>query len=169
MYRFARIPQLAALVCVMVFASGRTLAAQDAGLIPEADNLLSVSPVDRSSAIQPLLAPVAPATPAWFTRPPQRRPRAMLPLYSSYATLQVLDAHSTTRALDRGAAEANPLMRGVAGRPGGMLAVKAAGTAGVIYAGEKLWKRNRTAAVIFMVAANSAMALVVQHNYRTVR
>jgi hypothetical protein len=98
----------------------------------------------------------------------QRRPRALLPLYVSFASLQVLDAHSTTRALDRGAVEANRLMRGIAGSPVALLAVKAAGTAGVFYASEKIWKRNKTAAVLFMVATNSAMAFVVQRNYRTV-
>ena len=111
-----------------------------------------------------------PASPFAVPAPPHsRRPSALLPLYVSFASLQALDAHSTSRALDHGAVEANPLMRGIAGNTAGMLAVKAAGTAGVIYAGEKLWRRNKTAAVLFMVAANSALALVVQHNYRTVR
>jgi hypothetical protein len=49
-----------------------------------------------------------------------------------------------------------------------MLAVKAAGTAGVIFASEKIWKRNKTAAVIFMIATNAGMAWVVQNNYRAV-
>jgi hypothetical protein len=49
------------------------------------------------------------------------------------------------------------------------MAIKAAGTAGVIFASERMWTKNKTAAVVFMIAANSAMAWVVQHNYRTVR
>ena len=97
------------------------------------------------------------------------RPGALVPLYASFATLQALDAHSTARALDYGAVEANPVMKGIAGNPAALLAVKAAGTAGVIFASEKMWKKNRAAAVFFMVAANSAMAWVVQHNYRAVR
>ncbi len=99
----------------------------------------------------------------------QSRPGALVPLYASFATLQVLDAHSTSRALDRGAVEANPVMKGLAGNPTALLAVKAAGTAGVIFVSEKMWKKNRAAAVFFMVAANSAMAWVVQNNYRAVR
>ena len=99
----------------------------------------------------------------------QARPGALIPLYASFATLQGLDAHSTWRALDRGAVEANPMMKGFAGNPTALLAVKAAGTAGVIFASEKMWKRNRVAATFFMVAANSAMAWVVQNNYRAVR
>jgi hypothetical protein len=97
---------------------------------------------------------------------PQRRPGALVPLYVSFGALQALDVHSTTRALSTGAAEANPLMKGFAGNPFALSAVKAAGAAGVIYASEKIRKRNRTAAVIFMVAANAGMAFVVQHNYR---
>jgi hypothetical protein len=92
-----------------------------------------------------------------------------VPLYVSFSTLQVLDTHSTSRALSRGAAEANPLMKGIARSEIGMAAVKAAGTAGVIYASEKMWKKNKKAAVIFMVATNAAMAWVVQHNYRAGR
>jgi hypothetical protein len=98
-----------------------------------------------------------------------RRPSALVPLYVSFSTLQVLDTHSTSRALSRGAAEANPLMKGIARSEIGMAAVKAAGTAGVIYASEKMWKKNKKAAVIFMVATNAAMAWVVQHNYRAGR
>jgi hypothetical protein len=97
------------------------------------------------------------------------RPGALVPLYVSFATLQVLDTHSTSRALNRGAVEANPMMKGLAGNPTALLAVKAAGTAGVIFASEKMWKKNRTAAVFFMLAANSGMAWVVQNNYRAVR
>ena len=90
----------------------------------------------------------------------------MLPLYAAYASLQALDWHSTTRSLRRGNTEANPLMQGVAGTPAAMLAVKAVTTAGVVYAGEKMWRRNKAGAVVLMIAASSATALVVQHNYR---
>jgi hypothetical protein len=86
----------------------------------------------------------------------------------SFGTLQVLDTHSTSRAIKSGAVEANPMMKGIAGNEAAMLAVKAAGTAGVIFASEKIWKRNKTAAVIFMIATNAGMAWVVQNNYRAV-
>jgi Domain of unknown function (DUF5658) len=98
----------------------------------------------------------------------QRRPAALLPLYISLATLQALDVHSTARALADGAVEANPLMKGLAANEVGLLAIKAAGTTSVLLASEHMWKRNRTGAVIFMIAANSAMMWVVQHNYRAV-
>lgn len=113
-----------------------------------------------------LMAPDPPGRPTVRGR---SRPGALVPLYVSFATLQVLDTHSTSRALARGAVEANPLMKGIAGNELGLLAIKAAGTAGVIYVNEKVWRRNKAAAVIFMIAANSAMAYVVQNNYRAAR
>ena len=100
--------------------------------------------------------------PAGTTSP---RPASLMPLYVSFASLQVLDIHSTTRALSRGAVETNPMMKGIAGNAFALSAVKVAGSAGLIYAAEKMWKKNRKAAVIFMVAANAGMAFVVQHNY----
>jgi hypothetical protein len=60
-------------------------------------------------------------------------------------------------------------MKGIVSHPVAFFAVKAAATTGVIVATEKMWKKNRTAAVIFMVATNSAMAWVVQHNSRVAR
>ena len=98
--------------------------------------------------------------------PRPQRPAALVPLYISFGVLQVLDMHSTLRALERGAGEANPLMKGVADSAVGMATVKAAAGAGVIFAAERIWKHNKVAAVLFMTATNSAMAWVVQHNRR---
>jgi hypothetical protein len=112
---------------------------------------------------------VVPLSPAVIAVPDTKRPAALVPLYASFVALQALDLHSTSYALNRGAVEANPLMKGIATNEVGLVALKAAGTAGVIFASERMRARNKTAAVIFMVAANSAMAWVVQHNYRTVR
>ena len=110
--------------------------------------------------------------PAFADDPPEQggapasRPRALAPLYVSFATLQALDVHSTLRALDGGSArEANPILGAAAGSPAAMIALKAGAGAGLIYASERLWKRNRVAAVAMMVAVNSAYAIVVAHNY----
>jgi hypothetical protein len=115
--------------------------------------------------------PLAASTPAdeWRATPAPQRPAAMLPLYMTFAALQVLDTHSTATALGRGAVETNPLVRPFADNELGLIAVKAAGTAGVIYASEQLWKKNKIAAIAFMVATNGAMTWVVQHNYRAAR
>lgn len=102
-------------------------------------------------------------------RAQERRPDSLIPLYVSFGALQALDIHSTWRAIDQGAVEANPVLKGVVGNQVGLVALKAAGTAGLIYASEKIWKKNRTASIVFMVAANSAMAWVVQNNYRAVK
>ena len=89
-----------------------------------------------------------------------------MPLYVSFIAVQGMDVHSTTRGLSRGATEANPFMKGVAGNPGALFAVKAASTAGIIYGVEKRRKQNPAAAIAVMVGINVGMAYVVQHNYR---
>jgi hypothetical protein len=134
-----------------------------------------VAPIEltglETAAIQ-LPPPPAPALPAPLPArdlDADRRPAALMPLYASFIALQGLDVHSTTRGLSRGAVEANPLMKDVAGNPGALFAVKAASTAGIVYGVEKLRKRNRAAAVGVMVALNAAMAYVVQHNYRVMK
>jgi hypothetical protein len=98
--------------------------------------------------------------------PPARRPPALLPMYVGFAALQAADFHSTSRAIDSGAGrEANPVMAGVVGNRAAFLAVKAGSSAGLIWASEKIWRKNRAAAVVFMAVANGVMAGVVAHNY----
>jgi hypothetical protein len=101
--------------------------------------------------------------------PRPQRPAALVPLYISFAVLQGLDGRLTLRAIENGAVEANPLMKGVADNAAGMAAVKAAAGAGVIFVSERMWKHNKVAAVLFMTATNSAMAWVVQHNHGVAR
>jgi len=98
-----------------------------------------------------------------------QRPPALIPLYASFAALQLVDMHSTWRALNHGAVEANPLLSGVAGNKAMLLTVKTAGTAAVIAVSERLRKKSRTAAVVLMISANSGMTWVVEHNYTAVR
>jgi hypothetical protein len=97
--------------------------------------------------------------------PERTRPPALPALYGSFAALQILDVHSTLRALGNGGREANPMMRGAAGSPAAMLAIKMGATATTIYATERLWKKNRVAAVVLMAALNSAYLVIVAHNY----
>jgi hypothetical protein len=93
------------------------------------------------------------------------RNRTLLSLYATYATLQMLDAHSTTRGLDRGLTEANPLARGVAHQPAALVALKAGGAASTIWLANKLSKRSRTRAIVLMAAMSSGYAMVVARNY----
>ena len=100
-------------------------------------------------------------------RPASRGP--LVPLYISAAALQMMDVHSTRRALALGHAEGNPFMSGIASNTPAFVAVKAATAASVILLSEKLRKRNRVAAIGLMVAVNAATAAVVAHNYRVAR
>jgi hypothetical protein len=97
--------------------------------------------------------------------PPRARPRALPLLYTSFATLQALDAVSTWRAMRSGnVRELNPLLTNAADNLPALLAIKAASTAVSIYAVEKLRVRNRKAAVATMIGLNIAYAYVVAEN-----
>jgi hypothetical protein len=94
------------------------------------------------------------------------RPAPLVPLYVSFAALQALDVHSTLTALDAGRREANPMIRSTLGNPAGLFLLKAGTAAGVVLITERLWRRNRTAAVVMMIALNSAYATMAANNYR---
>lgn len=97
------------------------------------------------------------------------RPAPLVPLYLSFAALQALDAFTTIRALDRGAVEANPVMSGIAGNPAALVATKVGVAVGTVWLTERLWRRNRAAAVAMMAALNGMYAAVVAHNWQAVR
>jgi hypothetical protein len=94
-----------------------------------------------------------------------KRPAILVPLYAGFAALQILDAHSTLEATSVGAQEINPLMQGPSNNPAAMLAVKAGTAAGIVVISEKLWRRNRTAAIVTMISLNSAYLVIAAHNY----
>ena len=103
------------------------------------------------------------------TAPTPSRLGALVPLYASFAMLQTLDAHSTTRAIQNGATERNPLLRDLAGHPAGLFALKAGVTASTILLTEKVRKKHPVGAIVLMTALNSFYATVVVHNYRATR
>ena len=90
-------------------------------------------------------------------------------LYASTAVMQALDVHSTLRAFKAGAVEANPLMADIARNRGAFVAVKAAVATSTILAARQIAKRSKVAAVVTMVAVNSAYAMIVRHNYNVSR
>jgi len=99
--------------------------------------------------------------------PRESRPSTLPMLYAAQVALQALDIHSTYAAINKGAHEANPLMKGVVDNKGAMLAVKAGVAAGSILLAEKMWKKgNRTGAVATMLVLNTVTALVVTNNYK---
>jgi ABC-type uncharacterized transport system permease subunit len=94
------------------------------------------------------------------------RPAPLLGLYVSLAGLQALDIVSTRQALNAGAVEANPVVAPFAGSPVAFAVIKAGVTSASIVASERLWKKNRKAALLTMIALNAAYGIVVAHNYR---
>jgi hypothetical protein len=87
-------------------------------------------------------------------------------LYVSFAVLQGLDAHSTLTAVGAGRSEANPAVKRLVSRPATFLGAKLAATAGTLYLTERLWKKNRAAALALMVAVNVTYGAIVASNYR---
>lgn len=143
-------------------------------LFPVVHPSVPVSPVAPVNAYALPASPVLPALvspPSAFPsrllfRPARSRPGALVPMYASFATLQALDYHSTTRALSEGTArESNPLVRPIVDHRPAFIAVKAAATAAIVFQAERLWKDHPVRAIVFMVAANGAMAAIVAHNY----
>jgi hypothetical protein len=135
-----------------------------AGRIGRLIGVLSVLVAPHAAYAQNALPPAAAAPAERAAR------RLMLPLYSTFVGMQLLDVHSTTRALNAGSTEGNALMSGVAGSPMALMAVKAGATAATIYLIEKtVRKRSRVAAIVAMVGVDSAYALIVAHNYRSAR
>jgi hypothetical protein len=127
----------------------------------------SVATRARVSLLLMLALCAAPATTFAQDAPAPRGERtAFLSLYASFATLQALDVHSTLRALDGGAVEANPMMRGAASHPAALIALKAGAATSTIFLSERLRKRSRVGALVLMAAANSAYATIVAHNYQ---
>ena len=156
------------------------LAALVASALPAAAQQASGSASSNSGTIQPSSLALIAQLPARQVQLPQffparhvdepRRPNALLPLYGSLIALQGLDIHSTRRALSSaGSSEANPVMEPFVRNSAAFIAVKAGATAGVIWASEKMWKKNRKAAVVFATAVNVAMAAIVANNYRVSR
>ena len=126
------------------------------------------------TAVDELPVPTPQQPRLFLPPPPQRfeaqRPKALMPLYVSFAALQGLDMYTTRRALDRGAQEANPLMRGAVGRDATMIAMKAGGSAVAIWATERLWKKKRgKMAIASAVVLNVVSGLVVMNNFRIVQ
>jgi len=95
-----------------------------------------------------------------------RRGLLITSLYVSFIALQALDAHSTIRALDRGARESNPMIAPFAENTAALIALKAGTAAGVIYMTDRVRRHNRVASIVIMAAANSVYATIVARNYR---
>jgi hypothetical protein len=134
--------------------------------------VVDVRPVAAQVMVDTLLPPAVltsqlPATidAPTFAVEASARPAPLVGLYISMATLQALDFASTRKALNAGAVEGNPLVAPLLDSPTALLALKAGVTGATIYVSERLWKRNRVAAVMTMIGLNTAYGVVVAHNY----
>jgi hypothetical protein len=166
------LPRLAAILLTAVFVAHVAAAPAAAEELVGSTTLLSVVASDTPAVLLPLFPATsrgAAATEATGTIAPDfshiRRPRLLPALYAVTVLTQVLDAHSTMTALGRGGREMNPLMQGVASNRGALLAVKMGAAVGTVFVAEKLWRRNRVAAIALMVAVNAATAGIAAHNY----
>jgi hypothetical protein len=98
-----------------------------------------------------------------------RRPVALPVLYVTLGTLQAFDVYTTAKVLGGGGIERNPLIGPVTGNTAALAAVKAGATAATIFFAEKLWHRNKAAAIAAMVVTNGIMATVVANNVRNLQ
>ena len=97
---------------------------------------------------------------------PNTRPALLLPLYASAAALQALDIFTTYRGMSAGAFETNALVRN--GNAATTIALKAATTGLGIVIAEKMWKKNKAAAIAAIVATNVVTGSIVANNYRVI-
>jgi hypothetical protein len=128
-----------------------------------------------SAAAQEIAVPAAPRVvmePASLIRvepPPAKRPMILPALYVSLGAVQAWDVYSTSAALKAGAIERNPLVAPIAGNSGGMIALKLGTAATTVFFAERLWKKNRVAAIVMMAGINGATAAIAMRNIRNAR
>ena len=77
--------------------------------------------------------------------------------------------YSTRTALAAGAREANPASAAFATNTGAMIGLKVATTAGTILFAERMWKKNKVAAIVMLGAINGATAAISVHNLRNAK
>ena len=136
------------------------LALAFSALPADADDDTTIAPsIDWSETFRP--SPIVWENTTWGDDKVSRPP-ALAVLYVSYAALQAYDVYSTTRALALGAREANPLMQSVVGNTPGYIAVKAVAGIATVIGAERLWRKNKAAAIAVMLAANSVSAVAAE-------
>ncbi len=169
MVRFVYARHLAAVVCLIGLSIVPAVAQEDAVSPHEA--AVAAAPITLIATANQVPIPSLPGATAAnsvaVAQQAAKRPSTLVPMYVTFAGLQALDIQSTYRALrNPDAVEANPVARAIVGNHAAFTAVKLAAVGGFVLASERMWKKHPLAAILFNVAGNSAMALVVTHNYR---
>jgi uncharacterized protein DUF5658 len=90
----------------------------------------------------------------------------VVPLYAGLIATQVLDVHSTRRAIGEGRREANAMVRWATSRPAAFIGFKVATTTGTVLLVERVRRTHPKRALFLLAAIDSAYAFVVAHNYR---
>ena len=134
------------------------LTARPITLSASAAALAVLADASQSGAQIPRELPAVPGR-SWTTP-------VMIAMQAATMATQALDIHSTMKALNAGAVEANPLMGGVVKNKAAFIGVKAAVGAGLMLATHKMAKRNKVAAILTSAAVNSAYLFVAHHNYK---
>ena len=101
--------------------------------------------------------------------PKVKRPAILPVLYATLGATQAWDVYSTRSALRSGAREANPATAAFSSNTGALMGMKAATTAGTIVFAERMWKKNKVAAILMLTAINGATAAVSMHNMRNAK
>ena len=162
-----RIAAVVSVVALIGIVDSREALAQDRVELTVPPTLFAAAEMAALVEAQPLgpqmLRPVVRTDPGPAMRP---RPAPLVGLYISLAGLQALDIASTHKALEAGAAEANPIIAPLSGSPLALAAVKAGVTGATIFATERMWKTNRKAALVTMIALNAVYGAIAAHNYR---
>lgn len=97
---------------------------------------------------------------------PSQPSLAVRNLFITYGAVQGLDVISTAVARNRGASEANPILRGGFGQG---LAIKAGLGVATVLAVRAVQKKSKKAAIVTMIALNVATAVVVVNNIQVAR
>lgn len=124
--------------------------------------------LSSSSALaqQAAMVPVAAEPSVYFALNTEGRPAMLLSMYAAQGVLQGLDAYTTLKSLSAGNREMNPLLK--SGNPALIIGAKVAVSSLNIYLAEKMWKRNRKAAIATMIVTNLMTSAVVIHNTRVI-
>lgn len=112
---------------------------------------------------------IAPASLVVVESAPPKRPVVLPILYATLGAVQAWDMYSTSVALNAGAVEGNPIVAPVARNSAGMVALKLATAGTTVFFAERLWKKNRVAAIVMMAAINGATAAVAVRNMQNAR
>jgi len=149
---------------------------QEVAAVPRSDpysslfvNTHAAEAAQSAPAIRTSLVTAAAQAPGAPIQPQSsiKQTRGLLPaLYAGNIALQIMDTHSTFRALDAGLVESNPVMGWTTAHPVAFVSMKAAATATTILVAEKIRKKYPRRAALFMAGVNTAYAFIVMHNYR---